>query len=338
MEWKTRKICTALLPSLVTCSRLPVFTSLFIVQVILSSCHKDNVDVFVPSVDPADTIWVENSTAGAKQDFQKLLDTLSTVPTDILISNIQNSQAVTLGTDLILDIPANGFLDKSGKIARGDAKVSVLYLDSRGEILKNKISGKSNGQILKTAFVLKLAFFQDGSEIILAPNKKAEIFIGNKKPETGNQLFTNGPGMDRSNWINFTNGEIEPISHNSKKGYTLLLGQLPWLLAGQSVNADKTTKVTAMLPNIFTNANSKIYLLLNDRNGLSEMEQNKNARTFFADDIPVGSSITVISVSSVNNSYYLGSADLKVKNNDHVKVNPKLVSLAELNAYMNSLQ
>jgi len=179
---------------------------------------------------------------------------------------------------------------------------------------------------------------QNGTELSLANNKKIEIFIGRDKPVIGNQLFTNTPVADRSNWTDFPNGQISTISHNSKKGYSLLLSQLPWMLAGQGVNAAQVTTITATLPNIFTNANSKMYVLLNDRNGLMEMGQNKNSKSFFADNIPLGASVKVISVSSVVNNFYLGTEDLVVKNKVHVKPKPKLVSYPELNAYMNSLR
>jgi hypothetical protein len=337
MEWKTRTKCAAMMLPLVTYSRKSVlFGALFVS--LLCSCHKEDSDVFISSVDNADTVWVDNSTTGAKQDFQQLLDTLVSVPDENLISNIKKNQTIDIGSDLILDLPPNGFLDNSGKVAEGPASVSILYLTSRGEMLKNKISGISNGQPLKTEFVLKLVFLQNGTELTLANNKKIEIFIKNDNPVIGNRLFTNTPAPDRSNWTDFPNGQISTISHNSKKGYSLLLGQLPWMLAGQGVNADQVTTVTATLPNIFTNANSKMYALLNDRNGIVEMGQNKNSKSFFADNIPLGSSVKVISVSSVDNNYYLGFEDLKVKNKDHAKLKPKLVSYPELIAYMNSLR
>jgi hypothetical protein len=338
MARNTRIKCAALILPLVNYSRKPVFISSFFVFLALCSCHKEDSDVFISSVDNADTIWVENSTTEAKQDFQKLLDTLATVPVENLISNIKKNQTISIDSDLILDLPPNGFLDRSGKVADGPASVSVLYLTSRGEMLKNKISGISNGQVLKTEFVLRLVFTQNGTELSLSNNKKIEIFIGRDKPVTGNQLFTNTPVADRSNWTDFPNGQISTISHNSKKGYSLLLSQLPWMLAGQGINAAQVTTITATLPNIFTNANSKMYVLLNDRNGLMEMGQNKNSKSFFANNIPLGASVKVISVSSVVNNFYLGTEDLEVKNKDHVKLKPKLVSYPELNAYMNGLR
>jgi len=337
MELKTRIKRAALLLPLVCYSGISIFLcSLFLLPT-LSSCNKENSDLFVSSVDSTDTVWVQNSTTDAKQDFQQLLDTLASVPIENLVSNIKKNQTVNIGSDLILDLPPNGFLDKSGKVAEGPASISILYLTSRGEMLKNKISGICNGQVLKTEFVLKVLFTQNGTELALANNKKVDIFINNNNPVNGSRLFTSTTATDRSNWKDFPNGQIT-ISHNSKKGYSLSLSQLPWILTGQGVNADIVTTITATLPNIFTNANSKIYVLLNDRNGLLEMGQDKNSKSFFADNIPLGSSVKVISVSSVNNNFYLGTEDLEVKNKDHVKLKPKLVSYPELSAYMNSLQ
>lgn len=289
------------------------------------------------SVDTTDTVWVENSTTELKNDFQELLDTMTTVPTEFVIGDIKKNQTLSPVNGITVDLPSRGFNKKSGKDAEGPAKGSIIFLGSRGEMLKNKISGISNEKALKTAFAIKIAFHQDGEELELARNKKIEIFINKENPETGLKLYTDQQGTNRSNWVPFRDGEISSVSRNSRKGYDLELEQLPWILAGEAFNAANTTTITATLPNIFTNANSKIYVLLNDRNGLLEMRQDKNSKSFFAENIPDGSTAKIISVSSLKNTFYLGIEELEIKKKQHIKLKPRIVSFAELIAYMISL-
>ena len=77
---------------------------------------------------------------------------------------------------------------------------------------------------------------------------------------------------------------------------------------------------------------------MNDRKGILEMGQDKNQKSFFANNIPTNSSGVVVSISSINNSYYLGTQEVELKHKLHIKLNPNILSLAELDAYMNNLQ
>lgn len=338
MEWNARKYIFATSRFLASYALASAIAVIFIILMSTStSCKKESTDVFLSSVDSTDTVWVDNSTTDLKNDFQQLLDTLTTLPTEYPIDDIKKNQTFNAGNSFTIDLPPKGFEDKNGKNVEGPAKVAIIYLDSRGEMLKNKISGTSNDQALKTVFAARIAFYQGGKELTIASHKKVGVFINQSNPQTGLQLYTGQPGADHSNWVTFQDGEITTVSRTTKKGYDLELKQLPWILAGEAYNAVNPTTITATLPNIFTNANSKIYVLLNDRNGLLEMQQEKNSKSFFADNIPDGVTAKLISVSSISNTFYLGTDDVEIKKKQHVKLKPRIVSFAELQTFMNSL-
>ncbi len=69
-----------------------------------------------------------------------------------------------------------------------------------------------------------------------------------------------------------------------------------------------------------------------------EMGQDKNQKAFYANKIPVSSRGTIVSISSVNNTYYLASEDVELKHKLHIKLTPRVVSLTELNSFISSLQ
>ncbi len=304
----------------------------------LVSCNKDSSDVFISSVDPADTVWVGNSTTERKSDFQQLLDTLSTQPTENIIEDISRKQSFAIGNDIVIQFPENAFLDKSGNAAAGRGSSGLILLDSRGKMLKNRITGVVGDQALKTAFAIRIIFYKDGQELVVAPGKKITLFVSQPDPQAGYQLYADRSGSPGTSWVNFANGEISTGNLSGKRGYSMSLGELPWILAGKAVETGKTITIKGTLPKIFTNANTKMYLLLNDRNGLIEMNQDKNEKSFSAGNIPQRITVKIISVSSINNTYYLGTEDFETKNNEHIKINPKVVSLSELNSFMNSLQ
>ncbi len=319
---------------MVTLTRLMTFFFLLLVV----SCKKESTDVFVSSVDSADTVWVDNSTTDTKSDFQQLLDTLIPAAQKNEVSEIEKNQGLVFPNDIIVTLPPNTFTDASGQLAKGPATILLMYLSTRGDMLKNHISGVSDEDILKTLFAVKLFVYQNGKELRLAPGKAAEIFIGNSSPVSGYQLFTEKVVGNPVNWIPAQGGSFSIGSHNAKKGYVLLIPRLQWFLPGQVVNVEKTTSITASLPKIFTNANSKVYVLLDDRKGLMEMGQDKNQKAFYANKIPVSSRGTIVSISSVNNTYYLASEDVELKHKLHIKLTPRVVSLTELNSFISSLQ
>lgn len=314
------------------------FTSLILFLLVICSCNKEDTDIFISPLDNADTTWVENSTTGVKSDFQHLLDTLLSPPAEIFIQEIQKNQSFPAGKDLIINLPSGSFLDPSGNITAGAATVSVIYLKTRGEMLKNRISGTVNDQVVKPLFAIRLSIRQNGRELMLAPGKKLEIFFEKENPEPGYQLFIVGPGSGLTNWIANPDGDISIVSNNSRMGYKITTGQMQWLIPGQIITPDKPTTITASLPNIYTNANSKLYILINDRNGLAEMNPDKNQKSFFARNMPEGIPTRLISVSSIKGTYYLGMEEVEIKNKLHIKIKPKAVSYSELTAFLNSLQ
>ena len=70
------------------------FTSLILLLLLLISCNKEDTDIFISPIDDADTIWVDNSTTGIKSDFQHLLDTLVSPPSEIFIPEIQKNYSL----------------------------------------------------------------------------------------------------------------------------------------------------------------------------------------------------------------------------------------------------
>ena len=316
-------------------SRLIKILSLLLV---FWSCNKEDKDVFTSSVDTTDTVWVDNSPTSTKTDFQHLLDTLSTPAEIRQISDIKSKQSISFADDVVVDIPASSFKDESGRQAEGPAIVAFWLLNNRGEMIRNHFSNISNDEALKTAFAFKLSIIQNGKELVLSGNKETEIFLGDDNAESGFKLYKEVPASNRTNWTQTSDGRISVDRHNSKKGYSIELEQLGWLLAGQEFKSDKSTSITASLPKIFTNANTKLYVLLNDRKGMLEMGQDKNQKSFFANNIPTNSTGVVVSISSINNNYYLGTQEIELKHKLHIKINPSIISLAELNAFMDNLQ
>ena len=308
------------------------------VLLVFGSCKKEGKDVFTSSVDTTDTVWVDNSPTNTKTDFQHLLDTLSTPAEIQQVSDIKSKQSISFADDVVVEVPPNTFKDESGRQAEGPAIVAFWYLNKRGEMIRNHFSNISNDEALKTAFAFKLSIIQNGKELVLSGNKKTELFLGDDNAESGFKLYKEVPASNRTNWTTTSDGKISVDKHNSKKGYSVELEQLGWLLAGQEFKSDKTTSITASLPKLFTNANTKLYVLLNDRKGMLEMGQDKNQKSFFANNIPTNSSGVVVSISSINNSYYLGTQEVELKHKLHIKLNPNILSLAELDAYMNNLQ
>jgi hypothetical protein len=197
------------------------------------------------------------------------------------ISDIKSKQSISFANDVIVDLPANSFKDELGRQAEGPALVAFWNLNNRGEMIRNHFSNISNEEALQTAFAFKLSIIQNGKELILSGNKKTEIFLSDDNAESGFKLYKEVPASNRTNWTPTSDGKISVDKHNSKKGYLVELQQLGWLLAGQEFKSDKTTTITATLPKIFTNANTKLYVLLNDRKGMLEMGQDKNQKIFF---------------------------------------------------------
>ena len=301
------------------------------------SCSKENSDVFIAPANAFDTAWVTNPDQYLKADFRNLLDTMASVPLEKITLDLQNSQSLVLGYNIVVNIPGGSFLSQSGADATGSATTRISYLSTRGDLVRNRVSVCYNDHPLYTVGAFQISFSQQGKELSLKPGKQLEVFINDPNPQQGLTLFTRQAGTMMNNWIPASYGSVYVSTNPAQKGYYFSMRQLQWLMPGQMLDSAKTTTITAYLPNIFTNTNTKLYLVLKDRKGIIELKNDVTRKFFFANKIPLNIMASIISISSVNNAYYVGTVNAVINDRMDVKIEPTRMSLIEMMDFINKL-
>jgi hypothetical protein len=98
------------------------------------------------------------------------------------------------------------------------------------------------------------------------------------------------------------------------------------------------TKVTAILSPNFTNKNTAVFAVFNNQKTVVNLKADYNSRSFFANNIPLKSSVKLISLSKIGGDYYLGVKEVSsIAFVTSYTIAPNKISLKDLITYLNNL-
>ena len=311
----------------------------------LTACQKD-IDEFVPDagqLNGPDTSWYSSVAASAP---------INDLKNQLMIASYYDSFQVTSNTSYITTpsglqcyFPANGLTTNTGQTLTGNAKVELIHIKTKGDMIRLGKPTTSNGRLLvngNETFVrvkndtAELHFVQGAKMTMRYPdqplNTQMKFFIGD---ETNAAQFNWLPNPDpANNTVGFTTS-----------GYEIQTNRLRWTSTCYFYDTTGINRVSvkADLASYFTNANTIAYVVFRDFRSVVGMYGDVVSKKFSTGKLPVGKLITVVVISKQGNDLFMGyenvttASPTSTPGEQTVVVKPIKKSLADILAFLNTL-
>jgi hypothetical protein len=320
----------------------------------LSSCTKEYSEEFVPySNNPlnTDTVWRQPPSTGLASNTIIAQELLLTPMVDSF--DVNTGAIINFPDNLTISFPPNccvgNYASSPGKI-----KVEVIWLKKKGDFIRHAKPTTSYNYLLQTGGSFNVLLSKNNIPLQLAPGVSYKLKYRNFSPSADMRFFYEESwtvGNDSAaTWVpgylppNANVGTVniwqqyDSSTQTIIKGYEMTSSRLRW------VNCDffndttqPFTRLNVSLPVNYTNVNTSVYVVFKSKNIVATLKSDLATKTFFLPRIPIGSDVTLVSISKIGNDYYLGKKDLTVLNANLNNISPELKSLTEISNYLNSL-
>ena len=334
---------------------LLIFGSLFVL--FLSSCTKELSDNFNTYTNHPlnDTAWIKNLTPSVS-----INDLFDLTPPGIIIDsfNLNNAGTLKYGDSLEITYDGGSFVTPGSLILPTDsARIEIMPLKTKGDFIKTfKPTTTANCSLLETGGGYFIRVTKNGKELAIANNRTIEIKFNDLDSSRPNMQAFYGKegspvpvkGIDTSySWIrDFDTTYLETWAKQSNNplvpsyyGYKLKTKNLRWVTADRYLDSTlPKTKVTAILSPNFTNKNTAVFAVFNNQKTVVNLKGDYPSRSFNTLNIPLKSSIKLISLSKIGSDYYLGEKVISsVATVTSYTIVPVSKTLKEIITYLNSL-
>lgn len=320
----------------------------------VQSCQKSSTGDFIPAPIQSDTSWVStDSIPSVTTAIEK------PVIVDSFNSNADES-GITSGDSLAVNFPAGGCMTAPNNpyttIKNADkVRAAVVLLTSKGDIIRHRLSTESNGNPLIFGTYVNIRLFYKGQQVFwngaLPP---VQVKVRDYNILKGLKYYFYQPlpasttnGRD-SAWLPATNpitGNVaiytETVNRNPKTSYLIRTNRLGWFGCDSLVNYANanhtTTRLNVILPINYTNKNTIVYAVFDKIKSVVRLRSNTVGKTYSTTNIPVGASITLISLSKINNVYYIGTKSVVVSSSTPFTLKPVQKDITEIDQYLKTL-
>lgn len=322
-----------------------------------TSCTKEMSDNFTvyPTNPLNDTVWTRSLAITAS--VNDLFDLLA--PGMIIDSfNVTNGASLQYGDTVGVEFRPNSCVTPGSSTAStGPVRLEILLLKTKGDFIKfYKPTTTEDGSILESGGGLFIRVTKDGKELSLAQGSTVKVrfpdidgaklkmqgFYGKetnpvltKGVDTLFNWFADTDLTALTTWSKLSNNPLVP----SYYGYEMNAKNLRWISAERYIDSTlPKTKVTAILSPNFTNKNTAVFAVFANQKTVVNMKADYASRSFFANNIPKGIAVKLVSISKIGDDLYLGTENISsVATVTHHTLKPEKKSLKDVLAYLNSL-
>ena len=316
---------------------------LFIVfiTVLLNSCKKEFSDSFTPYTNLGinDTVWTNkpltngflDSISYAINNTAWFVDSFNTV--------LEKKFKLNDSLEIFFPSHSYSFPNTPGSFPDGNIKVEVLALRKKGDYIKTLIPNSSKNYLLETTGSFFVRLSRNGQEIVMAANSGFYIRWRDDNPRTNLKFFEGAQIPNRDSLFTWlpapTDGYISVWDSTSlganKKGYQLTSKSTKWLSSSNFIDTSSgSTRLNVTLPLNSTNKNTLVFAVFNDKKTVVRLTTDFITRSYYCMNVPVNSSITLLSISLIDNEFYLGTRSVIVKNADRFSVSPAKSSVGNI--------
>lgn len=325
-----------------------IFFKIISLFILVSSCTKSTDKFNLYTAEMNDITWSSSSISAAKSH------TIITALSKSVYSynfNGSKSSAATFNNDLQLLMPANSYL-VNGSNYIGNITARLIQIKNKGDFIRNLISN-CNGDTLydtKSAFLLQLNDTSN-TKVVLTNNSSYQLeLIDSPAVQDYQYIDANviSPSDGNLNWavadaVNTGTVQTTSILFNNKMktAYEVNSKKTRWINIARPVNfSNKVNNCNIVLTtNNFTNKNTIVFAVLNDYNTVIKLQPDAARKTFTANFLPLGSKVKLVSISYIDNQFYLGNQDILVSTSLLYTIAPSStpISLISLNVFLDGL-
>jgi hypothetical protein len=161
------------------------------------------------------------------------------------------------------------------------------------------------------------------------------VYFGEAPVVTNSAFFNWAAATDGSGVMLWDSTQGVPPG---SKGYLVETGRTGWVGVDRPlVPSAQKTEVSVIVPNLFSNANTAVYMVFSNYRTVVQLTGNPALRKFSFSNMPVGQDVKIIAISKVGDAYYLGQKTDKIVENMSTFVKPEQSSLASIISFLNSL-
>ncbi|MBY0348486.1 MAG: hypothetical protein GTN67_04860 [Hydrotalea flava] len=324
-----------------------VFFYIFIIFATITSCKKDFSDEFTPyqGMSFNDTTWTNEPISN------DLIDSLQVqlgLPMAYYTTfNPTHDTAFWLNNDIQLKIPAytSAYVSNTANPVTDPVYLRLITLKERGDFIRYLISTTFNQYPLVCAADFYVSFTSNNQPIAIAPAKPITIQWMDDNVNNAMQFYSgssNTGGQYEVNWQQDNNGSVTRwdtlVNGMHKTGYRLQSPHLQWMGANYLMDTTQaTTNLNVVLPLNFNNKNTIAFAVFNNVKSVIRLTPSAIEKGFYTTNLPTNANITIVSISLINNSFYLGTNTLFGLSAGLQKLYPKKISVQSLNVFLNSL-
>ena len=324
----------------------------------ITACKKEVSDNFnLYTGNPLnDTVWTR--VLNPAYAIHDLFDNL-TPPSIIDSFEVSSGKSLKYGDSLEISFAAGSCVGPGNTPApQGNARVEIIPLKRKGDFIRTfRPTVTNNGSLLETGGGFFIKVSKDDKDLSIASNVTFKIKFNDvdTPPRANMQVFYGKEGLPvpfkgidtafywirdfdttyLNTWSKPSNNPLIP----SYMGYELNSKNLRWVVAERYLDSTlPKTKVTAILSPNFTNKNTAVFAVFNNQKTVVNLKADYNSRSFFANNIPLKSSVKLISLSKIGGDYYLGTKDvISIAVVTSYTIVPGKISLKDLITYLNNL-
>jgi hypothetical protein len=318
------------------------FLSLVVCSVLMVSCKKDS-ERFVPDNDQAlDSAW--SATVPSSAQVHQLAAQLVG---KVFVRTLNPTLDSVLETDNGLRIQLPGkFLYLPGMATTlTEVKSEYVMIRKPGDYVRYGIPSQAGMYPLETGGVIFLNLTSNNQPVSIAGEKSIlyqfyetdtkpgmNVFYGSRNGFSNTSVFNWVPANDYPQlgvW-----DSVNPV----RKGYRLSTRHGGLIQVGKYIETNsERTKVSVVLPNLFSNCNTSVYLAFKNIRSIVRLEGNASLRTFGVSNIPINEEVLLFSISKIGDSYYLGKLDQRTTAGMLAVVKPVLVELNTIQSFLDGL-
>ncbi|HEX3024772.1 MAG TPA: hypothetical protein VHP12_06140 [Chitinophagaceae bacterium] len=303
-------------------------------------------DTFVPYtyLGINDTVWTKRPLTSSFVDSVSAAINNNFSFVDSFDVNADNT--IKFNPDLSIFFPehAYAYRNSSYPVTDGKINVQILALVKKGDYIKYLIPTSAKNYLLQTAGSFFVHLTKNNQEVAMLPNTSFKIKWTNNNAFSGLNFFEGVPLANIDSlftWAQTPNGTISYWDSTSlgtqKKGYQISTSITNWIGCSNLLDTANTVRLNVTLPLNYTNKNSFVFAVYNDKNSVVRLTADYATRSFYSLHVPVNSSITLVSISMIDNKFYAGTRSVTVANANRIMLSPVKSSPAEIISLLDNL-
>jgi len=272
-------------------------------------------------------------------------------PSQIFTINAQTQNTVKANDGTIIKIEPNTFVRNNGDVFTGDVNLEVKEMYNRSDMVFSNASTVSNDMPLISGGEVYIdARSKDGEVLRMDDNKPMAIEmparIGTKDEM---QLFYGEAGNNSVNWNLANANTVAPVANSNVStgsSYNFNTTAMGWINCDKFMRSNNPgTKVRVDIPRAFDTTNTAVFLVFSGQNTVTRCDYFKQLDEYRPNNfytrwysVPVGTEVTVVSISEINGEYYSAFNHTFI-GKDHVEnLNPSPTTLEIFKKDMENLR